>query len=94
LKPDSASSCTASSAAPVCHRCTARLIAGANPSSSPAMIPVVQRRPPNPSPSSAGRTWNAAERIAEHRALSPSERLRRTIEVSQVALRFASGRRR
>ncbi len=44
-------------------------------------------------PSSSGRTWNDAARIAEHRTLSPAERLRRTIEVSRVTLRFASGRR-
>jgi hypothetical protein len=52
-------------------------------------------RPAPKSPhTSEGRTWNDAERIAEHRALSPAERLRRTIEVSRVALRFAHGRRR
>jgi len=40
------------------------------------------------------RTWNDPERIAEHRSLSPAERLRRTIEVSRATLRFANGRRR
>ena len=38
-------------------------------------------------------TWNEPERIAEHRELSPAERLRLTIEVSRAALRFANGRR-
>jgi len=42
----------------------------------------------------AGTTWNDAERINEHRKLSPAERLRRTIEVSRATLRFAHGRRR
>jgi hypothetical protein len=34
-------------------------------------------------------TWNDAERIAAHRALSPRDRLRLTIEASRAALRFA-----
>jgi hypothetical protein len=38
-------------------------------------------------------TWNDAERIAVHRDLSPSERLKLTIEASRAALRFAHGRR-
>jgi hypothetical protein len=38
-------------------------------------------------------TWNDAERIAAHRAMSPGERLRLTIEASRAALRFAHGRR-
>lgn len=38
-------------------------------------------------------TWNDRERIVEHRALSPAERLRRTIAVSRVTLRFADGAR-
>lgn len=38
-------------------------------------------------------TWNDAERIAEHRAMSPADRLRLVIEVSQATLRFATGRR-
>ncbi len=45
------------------------------------------------SPSYRGETWNSAERIAIHRALSPSERLRLTIEASRAALRFAEGER-
>lgn len=40
-----------------------------------------------------GETYNSAERIAVHRALSPSERLRLTIEASRAALRFAEGER-
>jgi len=42
----------------------------------------------------AATTWNGADRIAEHKALSHAERLRRTIEVSRAALRFACGPRR
>jgi hypothetical protein len=42
---------------------------------------------------SAGTTWNDSARIAKHRALSPAERLRLTIEASRAALRFAHGRR-
>jgi hypothetical protein len=38
-------------------------------------------------------TWNDAERIAAHRLLTPSERLRLTIELSRSVLRFANGRR-
>jgi hypothetical protein len=38
-------------------------------------------------------TWNEPERIAEHRELSPAERLRLTIEASRAVLRFANGRR-
>jgi hypothetical protein len=39
------------------------------------------------------RTWNDPARIEVHRRLSPSARIRLTIEASQAALRFASGRR-
>ncbi len=39
-------------------------------------------------------TWNDRARIAEHRALSPAQRLRLTIEASRAALRFAHGARR
>jgi hypothetical protein len=39
-------------------------------------------------------TWNDSSRIAQHRALSPAERLRLTIEASRATLRFAQGRRR
>jgi hypothetical protein len=38
-------------------------------------------------------TWNDPERIAIHRELPPSERVRLTIEASRAALRFARGRR-
>lgn len=53
-----------------------------------------ERPPPESLPATAGRTWNDAARIAEHRALSPAERLRRTIEVSRATLRFTHGTRR
>jgi hypothetical protein len=39
------------------------------------------------------RTWNDRRRIAAHRAMSPKQRLRLTIEASRAALRFAQGRR-
>jgi len=39
------------------------------------------------------RTWNDSRRITAHRAMSPKERLRLTIEASRAALRFAQGRR-
>lgn len=39
-------------------------------------------------------TWNDAARIAAHRALTPAQRLRLTIEASRAALRFANGPRR
>src|SRR3712207_6142841 len=42
----------------------------------------------------ARNTWNDPTRIAAHRALSPKERLRLTIEASRAALRFAHGARR
>ena len=38
-------------------------------------------------------TWNDHERIAVHRDLPPSERMRLMIEASRAALRFAGGRR-
>jgi hypothetical protein len=38
-------------------------------------------------------TWNDSARIAIHRELSPSARLKLTIEASRAALRFAHGRR-
>jgi len=40
-----------------------------------------------------GETYNSPERIAVHRGLSHSERLRLTIEASRAALRFAEGER-
>jgi len=54
----------------------------------------MERRTQETSPRDAGKTWNDPERINEHRALSPAERLRRTIEVSRATLRFAHGPRR
>ena len=43
--------------------------------------------------STAYRTWNDADRIAAHRAMTPSQRLALALEVSRAALRFADGRR-
>jgi hypothetical protein len=38
-------------------------------------------------------TWNTPEDIARHREMTPEERLRKTIKLSQAALRFvAAGR--
>ncbi len=39
------------------------------------------------------RTWNDRRRIAAHRAMSPKQRLRLTIEASRASLRFARGKR-
>jgi hypothetical protein len=38
-------------------------------------------------------TWNDSVRIAVHRRLTPSARVKLTIEASRAALRFAHGRR-
>ncbi|MGH2845851.1 MAG: hypothetical protein ACRDL0_07505 [Thermoleophilaceae bacterium] len=38
-------------------------------------------------------TWNDSARIAVHRQLTPSGRVRLMIEASRAALRFAHGRR-
>jgi hypothetical protein len=38
-------------------------------------------------------TWNDPARIAVHRGLTPSARVRLMIEASRAALRFARGRR-
>jgi len=43
--------------------------------------------------SASGETWNDRDRIAEHRELTPAERLRLTLEASRAALRFATGAR-
>ena len=37
----------------------------------------------------ADSTWNTREAIARHRAMSPEQRLRKAIALSQAALRFA-----
>lgn len=51
---------------------------------------------PEPSVDSPRReleTWNPPEAIAEHRAMTPEQRLRKAIALSQAALRFAGARR-
>jgi hypothetical protein len=50
---------------------------------------------PNTSASPRGpqRTWNTPEDIARHREMTPEERLRKTIKLSQAALRFAAAGR-
>lgn len=42
--------------------------------------------PPSPQ---ADRTWNTPEAIARHREMTPEQRLRAAIALSQAALRFA-----
>jgi hypothetical protein len=49
----------------------------------------VEPHPPQAPPA----TWNDPERIAVHRRLTPSDRVRLMIEASRAALRFARGRR-
>jgi hypothetical protein len=48
---------------------------------------------PEPKPQTPQRTWNTPEDIARHRAMTPEQRLRRAIELSRAALRFANARR-
>lgn len=38
-------------------------------------------------------TWNTPEAIARHRLMAPEERLRRAVELSRAALRFAGAQR-
>jgi hypothetical protein len=40
-----------------------------------------------------GLTWNSAEQIAEHREMTPEQRLRKTITLSQAAIRFSRAKR-
>ena len=47
---------------------------------------------PHPPPAQPA-TWNDPARIAVHRRLTPSARVRLMIEASRAALRFAHGRR-
>jgi hypothetical protein len=61
---------------------------------SDAGAPSIPSIPSIPStPSTRGETWNSPQRIAIHRGLTPSARLRLTIEASRAALRFAEGER-
>jgi len=41
----------------------------------------------------ARQTWNSAAQIAEHRAMTPEQRLRKMISLSQAALRFSRAER-
>lgn len=38
------------------------------------------------------RTWNSPEQIAEHRAMSVEERIKRCIKLSRAALKFSTAR--
>jgi len=40
-----------------------------------------------------GQTWNSPAQIAEHRAMTPEQRLRKMIALSQAALRFSRAER-
>jgi hypothetical protein len=51
-----------------------------------------QRHAPDPERAKPP-TWNDPARIAVHRELTPSARVKLTIEASRAALRFANGRR-
>jgi hypothetical protein len=58
------------------------------------IIEVVDGEAPEPyRPAKLPATWNDRDRIAVHRDLPPSERVRLTIEASRATLRFARGRR-
>jgi hypothetical protein len=46
-----------------------------------------------PSERVEAKTWNSAEDIARHRAMTPQERWRRTISLSQAAQRLARAER-
>ena len=62
--------------------------------STPCGIMDGMKHPAPDVPAVGPNTWNDPARIAAHRALSPKERLRLTIEASRAALRFAHGARR
>jgi hypothetical protein len=38
-------------------------------------------------------TWNTPEAIAKHRAMTPEQRIKKTVEVSQQAMKMARARR-
>lgn len=44
-------------------------------------------------PGAKSDTWNTPEQIAAHRAMTPGQRVRRTIEVSRAALLFTRAER-
>jgi len=59
----------------------------------PFIMGVMSQSAASSTPSMRGETWNSSDRIVIHRGLTPSERLRLTIEASRAALRFAEGER-
>lgn len=65
----------------------------ATPTARSFIVFSVTKPPSLPTASMRGETYNSPERIAVHRGLSHSERLRLTIEASRAALRFAEGER-
>jgi hypothetical protein len=47
-----------------------------------------------PTPPAGGqRTWNSPEAIARHRAMTPEQRIKKTVELSNQALKMARARR-
>lgn len=44
-------------------------------------------------PNRSDRTWNTPEDIRIHRSMTPEQRLRKAIELSRAARRFAAARR-
>ena len=57
------------------------------------IIDLMGYKPVDPHPPRGLPTWNDPVQIAVHRRLTPSARVRLTIEASRAALRFARGRR-
>ncbi len=43
--------------------------------------------------SSGQKTWNTPEAIARHRALTPEQRIKKTVELSRQAIKMARARR-
>lgn len=52
-----------------------------------------EQTPSGPEKSSDGKTWNSAEQIAEHRAMTPAQRWAKTISLSRAALRMSRAER-
>lgn len=50
-------------------------------------------RDPAPARENHRQTWNSPEQIAEHRAMTPEQRLRKTIKLSRAAIRFSQADR-
>lgn len=46
-----------------------------------------------PHPEQGQRTWNTPEAIARHRAMTPGQRIKKTVEISRQAIKMARARR-